>query len=164
MTYFWLVNWEFMRIKSQGLSVVWMPWNSNFEWTLFFQVLRSADSYRYQLLLIWFWTWAKFWQHEILLKYSYFAQCWVKCSYSKLIFFLDFTTYERYVNVCFKKTGQTIVLYHCCDLSRFFLKQTLLKSKISFWPQIQNILTIDRVFFHFYLNNKLPILWHLFSF
>ena len=29
--------------------------------------------------------------------------------------------------------------------------------KVSFWPQIQNILTIDRVVFHFCLNKKLSI-------
>ena len=102
MTGFWLVNWVFIRpsihhdqesrskLSLNALKLkCWMD--------SFVQVLRSADSYRYHLLLIWFWTWAKFWQHEILLKYSYFAQCWVKCSYSKLIFLLDFMTYERYV-------------------------------------------------------------------
>ena len=94
MTGFWLVIHEDQESRS-NLSLNALKFKC---WLVsFVQVLRSADSYRYHLLLIWFWTWAKFWQHEILLKYSYFAQCWVKCSYSKLIFLLNFMTYERYV-------------------------------------------------------------------
>ena len=109
----------------------------------FVQVLRSADSYRYHLLLIWFWTWAKFWQQEFLLKYSYFAHCWVKCSYSKLIFFARFhNLWKMFLD--------------------FQIKQNTAICKVRLWPQIKKTIfwPLTGLFFiFFWTKSYLNILW-----